>query len=493
MLNLFSAQGSSVPHTRAQTCPKNRTDLDDTESQAEFDQDPYLDSLIPTAGSKISALTEPRRTHQRSLTEYCRSPKDLPPLITPVSEPQRAQSHSRLPSSDDRVREAQPRFEPPNSESGQASPARSSASGSIPSDSARSEGKSTKIASWFQGESEPLKVGFVPSSQKDNSGQGEGTMSSTTPSLARGQQRKSASVSIARPGMASRFSFFSSKASLTKGSANTVDSDDEFLSMDPVKALIPEASDTSSAFSPAAFKNLQQQAEGLLSRLQKAYRERTQTLREVEAEKEVLAEETQGAETRAQHLKLQLDDLSKKLAEQDEAMMNLVDELAQEKLARREEEARKRTIRLVEQDHRRSSGSARGRISLSNTISDSGFESEDDSYAGSIFSGRNGMHSPTASMSSVSTNPSPETHHPPEIAVARLRTSKQPAFLKRSVPAGQADPSSNSYSTYNGAPDSEAWGVVSILKEENQCLKQRVEQLEGALDGCLDVVGKLGG
>ena len=219
------------------------------------------------------------------------------------------------------------------------------------------------------------------------------------------------------------------------------------------------------------------------------------------AEKEALSEETEGAETRARHLKTQLDDMSIKLAEQDEAMMNLVDELAQEKLARREEEeARKRSVRLVEHKVPPTTSAARSRgASLSNTISDSGFESEDDSSssAESVFSRRNGAHSPAMSMSSVSTTNSPEVYpiidfHLP-VAVPRTQSSRLrgiPTHTGKGMPLSHRDDITEepACKNCNGTRMSEAWGVVNVLQEENKCIKRRVGELEDALDGCLGLV-----
>ena len=208
------------------------------------------------------------------------------------------------------------------------------------------------------------------------------------------------------------------------------------------------------------------------------------------AEKETLAEEMEGAEMRARHLKLQLDDMAAKVAAQDEAMMNLVDELAQEKLARREEEdARKRSVRIVDATLPIVTSS---RLRGSDTFSDAGFESEDDSCADSVFSRRDGTHSPTMSMSSVSTNGSPELYQSPEVfrsppRAARLRAPPTSAGLK-----GTEAPTQHGCANCNGVRPPDAWGVVSVLKEENHGLKQRVGELEGALDGCLDVVRRLG-
>ena len=299
-------------------------------------------------------------------------------------------------------------------------------------------------------------------------------------------QRLSTAQVVSKPAMAKRFSFFSSKASLVKNIPLPDELNDELLEMDLTAALFPN--EPANPFSPASFKNLQQQAEGLLSRLQTAYKERTMALRDMTAEKETVVEESKGAETRARHLKLQLDDMTAKFAEQDEAIMNLVDELAKEKQGRREdEEARKRTIRVVRDITSPSSGHSS--LSRSNTVSDSGFES-DDSCADSVFSRRNGALSPTMSTSSASTTSSPDAYRSQDFHVPA--STAQLALVRQAQ--GQSAAKGvlvHSCANCEGVRASEAWNVVSILKMENEGLKHRVGELEGALDGCLDVVGRL--
>ena len=348
--------------------------------------------------------------------------------------------------------------------------------------------KPGKLAKWFEGESEPIKIGLVPSPKKEKGNPFEGTTAvNTRPQNSLHQ--KSASFGASKPAMASRFSFFSSKAAIANPTTPTPDNNcDELLNLNISNTF--KSFDCTEPLSPASLQILQQQAESLFARLQVAYKERTQALREATAEKDTLAEETQGAEARAKHLKMQLDDMSSKLEEQDEAMMTLVNDLAHEKQARREEEeTRKRTLKLVEQDT--PSFSATARRSLASDVS---FESEDDSSAESVFSRHTGTESPTMSMSSVSTASSPDGPHYAE--VQRI-TSMPPAARLRLPPlqvaVKQAPSTKQSCANCEGVRSTDAWGVVGILREENRGLKQRVGELEGALDGCLDVVGRLGG
>lgn len=249
-----------------------------------------------------------------------------------------------------------------------------------------------------------------------------------------------------------------------------------------------------------------QHAEGLLLRLQAAYKERTVALRNMTAEKETQAEELGGAETRSKHLKTQLDDMSAKLAEQDKAMMDLVDDLANEKRLRREEEdARKKSLKLVKPSGmlpltpcsiEEGFKHQKQRDRLSSAV-ETDWDSEDESCGDSLFS-RNHSSSARMSLSSVSTTSSPDTSQPSDLCgivtakTARLRQA-QPTLLSKC----QRQPSSGGESLIwncancHGGSSSEAWTVVSVLKMENRGLKERVNHVEAALDGCLDVIDRL--
>ena len=478
MLNLLSER-LSKPHTRSATLPHtfdptasvthDRNQTHETKSQNHANG-PGLD--IPSTIPESVIPTLPLRAHRSSHTGSLGSSRDLPPLVTAGLHP----NTSSVPKLD-------PSTQPEDfSHSSESSRHPSPTRHSIKTEPTNAEGKTPKISSWFQGESQPIKVGLVPSPAKEKANPLDPTSTTMSTRPTGVLHRKSTSQVL--PAMASRFSFFNSKASLPKISPSNSNQYDELADIDINAALFPGGAPE--AFSPAAFKNLQQQAEGALTRLQAAYRERATAFKDMAAEKEALSEETQGAETRARHLKMQLDAMAEQLAEQDRAMMNMVDELAREKLARREEEeARKRSVRLVEQDF------TPPRVPRSrprrSTLSDSGFESEDDSSAESVFSRRDGTQSPTMSMSSVSTESSPEILHSRDI----VQSPTQAARLR--IPPNATKPVQQPCANCHGIRASDAWLVVSVLKEENQALKKRVGELEGALDGCLDVVGRLGG
>ena len=358
----------------------------------------------------------------------------------------------------------------------------------------RKEPSSNKLAGWFQGESSPINIGILPSPAKEKP-----ELLATMPPVTK------ATPVTPKPGLASRFSFFTTKTSPVRSSTDQ-DQEDEFLNLDISTALFPAG--PADPFSPSSFKNLAQNAEGLTSRLQSAYRERTISLRDMTAEKETIAEELEGAETRTRHLKSQLDDLSARVVEQDKAMMELVDELANLKRIRVEEEdARKRTIRPVkpsisvasEQPDTTPAGQEGGsaRRSRRDRLSSTSSATDCESDTESLFS-KNQNPSPRMSLSSVETTSSPESYHhadlsftaisPPPFQAARRQTARG---LSAKSHGGKEESCVWSCANCQGGGAAEAWGVVGMLKEENKCLKERVEYVEGALEGCLDVVARL--
>ena len=427
-------------------------------------------------------LATPCRAHQRSFeVERERSTRhELPPLITPsvIQDHPDLNTPPVLPPILDHFQ-----FSP--TQSRQASPAKVGA----------------KLADWFNGESDPITFSILPSPTKELSDPLD-TMSKPSASRTSLIQQGS-SQAISRPPMSGRFSLFTTKVQLPKTQPPAVDLNDKLLDLDVHEALFPAG--PADPFSPAAFKNLVQNAEGLLSRLQAAYKERTQSLHEMIAEKDTQAEELEGAETRAQHLKMQLDGMAVKLAEQDDAMMNLVDDLAREKLLRREEEeARKRSVLLVKASQAAHTERSQ-RESRSSINSDWSCESGEESSVESLFSQRQGATSPTLSMSSVSTTNSPDAYRnldstSPLGQVVQHRPGPFRRPISKDVmrrhdrdhtAAWQEEVQNLECANCHGVANNEAWNVVGVLNEENKALKGRVEEMEGALDGCLDAVNIL--
>ncbi|KAL8840554.1 MAG: hypothetical protein Q9170_001307 [Blastenia crenularia] len=351
----------------------------------------------------------------------------------------------------------------------------------------------SKIADWFSGESEPITFAIIPSPTKEKS-----DSVVTMPSAS--EQSPVQTQNTPKPPIISRFSLFGTKPALSKTPTTPSDVHDEWHELDVRSALIPSGS--ADPFSPSAFKNLQQNAEGLLTKLQTAYKQRSEALHDVLAEKEAQAEELQGAEMHTKHLKLQLDDLTTKLAEQDKAMMDLVDQLAHEKQARRaledsivhedQAEVMKPNNKGHSEDSRPTERIWKSRTS---TASDLSVGSEDSS-AESLFSWQ-GATSPTMSMSSVSTVNSPESQQQHQLPIATNRPRGQAGLIggpfsglrsrASKIKATEA-PYPTACASCKRLGNSEAWDLVGVLKLENQGLKSRLGQLESTVDDCLDMV-----
>ena len=449
-------------------------------------------------------LTEPVNALQSDPGSARPLTRDLPPLFTSPVNSSPSKRQNLEPDSDSHDFACSPTRSPLPSPTRSKRLSTSMFTGDH-TELVRKEPPSNKLAGWFQGESSPINIGILPSPTKDKP-----DLVATMPPVAK------ATPVTPKPGLASRFSFFATKPSPIRSSTDQ-DQDDEFLNLDTSAALFPGG--PADPFSPSSFKNLAQNAEGLTSRLQAAYRDRTVSLRDMKAEKETIAEELEGAETRAQHLKIQLDDLSARVVEQDKAMMELVDELANLKRIRAEEEdARKRTIRPVKpsisaasSDHRpdivtpagqQEGGTSARRRSRRDRLSSTSSATDCESDTESLFS-KNQDPSPRMSLSSVETTGSPESYHHPDLSLTAI--SSPPPFqvahrqqTARVVPSVKSQGSKEESCVWScancqgGGAAAEAWGVVGMLKEENRCLKERVEHVEGALEGCLDVVARMG-
>lgn len=326
----------------------------------------------------------------------------------------------------------------------------------------------------------------------------------------------------------SRFGFLASSVSaLTTRLTNQAtpsspqDIEDELCNMDIEAALFPSSTSPTDrdTFSPAAYKNLQVNAVGLLHRMQDAYRARTTELQEVQAEKEAQREEMEETELRIRHFKNQLESMAAKAAEQEMAMQRLISELHFERRTRQEEremekererEREKETARrekilatrreaegdggpLITEDlcvdeeeerkrWRKSDGTVRSDLSI-DTDADSA-ESE------SIFSR---SRSPTA-MTSITESENIDrlsVRTPPP--TLRLKPAPQLSTFQKLVKGISGEGSSvDGCSNCRGQDSSVAWDTVSLLRDENKSLKHRVAQLEVVVEGALDVVNGIG-
>ena len=357
------------------------------------------------------------------------------------------------------------------------------------------EDKGGGLSTWFSGSSAPVNLGVPPPEVRPTDG--------STP---RPPAPSSSTLSLGRssPASKSRFSFFSFKASQDPVSSPFDTTEDELLGLDVATAL-------SQADAGRASDNAATDGGSLLQRLQQAYRSRTALLKEAIDEKGALQEEKEEAETRSKHLKMQLEQIASRMTERETILQELAAELALERQRRREEEqARKRSVALVKQPH---SGRAivtpdspptsrtglAKRSSTSTFASDSGFDSEDDSAAESIFSRAQGTTSPTGTVLSSTTgttSPEPDYHWqglattspsrrpgppPRESTFDRvlkvISTTREQGLTRSDVELARA---AEACSPSLGGQTAKDW------RTENQLLRERVLQLEGAVEGCLD-------
>ncbi|RYO76230.1 hypothetical protein DL766_001465 [Monosporascus sp. MC13-8B] len=341
----------------------------------------------------------------------------------------------------------------------------------------------------------------------------------------------------------SRFSFFTSMSAFTgrKPSASPEELDEELCNLDIEAALYPANASSPAdrdGFSPAAYKNLQTNATGLLLRMQAAYRERAATVRELLAEREAHREEMEETNLRLQLFKTQLEDMAQKAAEHEEEMQRLVMELDAEKRARHEQQQQQQQRRSLlpspavpsedlgvddaeEEERRRRWRNSRGTVRSDLSLET---DAESNSESVSVFSR---SRSPTTTTSATieaaeGGNAAADLLPPPPIAVAAapyqqekplpappasgtaaaaaanatLAPPKQlSAFQKlvKGISGGdQAESPDGSCRNCRGRGSSAAWDTVSHLRDENKGLKQRVAQLEVAVEGALDAVKGIG-
>jgi hypothetical protein len=214
---------------------------------------------------------------------------------------------------------------------------------------------------------------------------------------------------------------------------------------------------------PTNFDELLHNAEFLINRLQTAYKEQSSALQAARAERDAQTDESEEASTRAQHLKLQLENLAAVSAEQAATNRALAEELAAEKQRRHEDrEHYERIARqndLTPRRNRHSDG-----ISLH---SDSGFESEADTAE-------------SCSRPLTPTSPNPNNY---TLNDNRWSSAMEP--IKEVVRPVSRDSTTARIPGRTCEIDA---GVYMFMRDEKVRLERRVQELEGVLDGCLDLI-----
>jgi hypothetical protein len=319
---------------------------------------------------------------------------------------------------------------------------------------------------------------------------------------------------------ANPFSFFAPKPKEDRLFKVPEPADDELLNLDIDAALFPRGKPDHDA--DEAFQSLRLNAEKVIQQFQGAYKLRTFALHETLAVKQTQQEEQEESAARLKEIKAQLDAMAARVEQQDRQMRALAEELEQEERKRREEHdewRRSETVRNNETEnnaqHRASESSVDMRrlkqTSAGTLSSDSGFESGDESIAESTMSKRNEDNVPpgvTQPSSSNTTTPTTPTVLMSSASPARLQETK-------ALSTGRAQQSPSRSSAYDrvmkassglgssltgfmttsrcsncyGLSSAEAWSVVSMLKDENKALKNRMSELEDAVEECITLVG----
>lgn len=209
--------------------------------------------------------------------------------------------------------------------------------------------------------------------------------------------------------------------------------------------------------------------------MQNAYRTRCNELRELKCEISVKDEETEEAETRARHLKMQLEGMAAQVSVQEAKTEMLERMLVQQQRETRDlrqqsleqTPPRRVSLRLVPGNpHQQQEDVARNWKRTSRTgASDSGFESDGDSE--SVFSMTG---SPVSSSASTVENDAGTRDAVPaeaeKVRMVRVERGHDAVF-----------------------PSNVARAYAPIeMRIENQRLRERVLELEQAVEGCLDLV-----
>jgi hypothetical protein len=388
-------------------------------------------------------------------------------------------------------------------------------------ESSASQPKIRALQNWFNGSSAPVKLGVSQQDEYSDSGsesgeeydsesegeeeergnmmtnlfnRGSSLTRGTSQSPRRSDDTQTQSKAPSQPTTSSKFAWLLSTQKNAvvpppQQSPTYHNPDDELLNLNISQSLFPHG--PADPLAPSSFHDLLTNAEALLSRYQTAYRQLSTALGDAHAEQSAQDDELDEAETRARHLKMQLETMAARAAEQDGQMQTLMEDLAFERKARQEEEAaRKRNLALIrgaaQCEHASCQETARrhNRVSGSEISIDSGFESETETDAASVFS-RNCLSPTGTDRSSVLDN---DIHD-------ITPKGRKPQPLKRGSTyekgqEGKVDIAKGGWGCANcqGGAQSAVWGRLAKEREENRTLRLRVETLEEAVDGALNAV-----
>lgn len=361
-----------------------------------------------------------------------------------------------------------------------------------------SKQRANPLSDWFVGTSAPVQLGIPTRSRRDSQSPTripEDFLSSDdmaegyTSRPRRTRRSSTATSSPASAGLTSKLwgltkSITNATSNLSARPATTSDPSDELLNLDVSHALLPHG--VPDILAPSSFHDLLTASTDLLARYQSAYRAKCSAVSEIELERSAQHEELEEAETRARHLKMQLDGMAEKAKEQEEAMRALGLELLAERRRREDEDAaRKMSVQAVarsgpttattkEHQHQRRRGTAASHAGSSvGSVCDSGFESDGESAPdyGSV-----------AGMS---------FHSGPTLAGEDEYSTDAGSVRRGPLPQRRLSTYDKVLRTVAGEPAS-AWAVMEGYREENRALRDRIHELEGAVDSALDLVAGVG-
>jgi hypothetical protein len=413
--------------------------------------------------------TSHRASHQRSRTAV-----DLPPLFTrtPSSSPTR--STTFLPF----LRPGRDRSISP--ERVTAKEAAEFDVGLTPpeevADPGKTSGKVEKLASWFNGCSDPVNITLVPSPSREKlNPTAEPKMDTFFSGSTDSVDTYTRLPSRKRPGMFSESANASiSRLSLFKKTSQTPAQMDfstikELGEMDAFTALFPNGEDA--VFSPDTYKTLQVNAETTIKKLQQALKQQTQALSTAISQKNAQTDDMEAIKMQSTAMKDQLNEMADQVKDQEEHIQALKAELSLRPASFQAEAQIKQTVRMVSGDTYR-----RKRVSDSSMISQSD-DASVMSYPVSVVSDAESRDfSPGTSIA-----PSPVLKHSP-----MLGRHLQPSLMWSDLHSAQA------CQRCHGVPASEAWDVIDMMKKEKVALRDRIEVLEGEYEGALnELVGGL--
>ncbi|KAK7952587.1 uncharacterized protein PG986_008315 [Apiospora aurea] len=349
------------------------------------------------------------------------------------------------------------------------------------------------------------------------------TPASTTPSKTATSAPAAAPTTQPRTGF---LSYLTNRLSTGPPSPAALPIDDELLSMNVETALYPAGGPNGEAFSPAAYKNLQTNATGLLRKMQEGLRQRTTALHEIQAERSAEKEEAEETRMRVVNLKVQLEHMASQAQEQEQTLKQLMSELTAERDARKEERFMRMAHEKIMAERSISSEDLevgedeqrnKWRASASTLKSEVSFSDTDDSAENdSVFSRSRSptiLTSATESVADVSVATSPQQQGKAAAAANtntntnnnnNLELPPKPKFGKEMSTfqklmkgiSGNGDANSAAANggckNCTGRDSSMAWDTVSMLRDENKDLKHRLAQLEVAVEGALDMVNGIG-